>query len=267
MGDKQVRIASLGHVVFAAVMIGVGLVGLVNTNLAPVWQPIPKSLPARTALIYLCVLISLASGIGMLVKSTATIASRTLLAYLLVWFIVFRLPNIVFAPARQNTWSGLGETAVVIAGAWVLYAWFASNWDKNQFGFATGDAGVRIARVFYGLALIPFGVAHFTYLKETVDLVPSWLPAHLAFAYFTGGAYIVAGLAVIFGVYGRLAATLSALQMALFNLLVWLPIMTANPDGSQRTEFFVSLALMAGGWVVADSYRGTHWLAMSKRTT
>jgi uncharacterized membrane protein len=258
------RLASVGHAFFAASMIALGIFGLIQGNFTPTWTGVPKSVPLREVMAYLCALVSLATGIGLLWQRAAVVAARVLLIYLLVWLLLFRVPNILRAPSALDTWWSLGDTMVMTAGAWVLYAWFTDH-RHGRLSFATGDRGLRIARLLYGLALVPFGVAHFTNLKDTIPLVPGWLPWHVAWAYFTGGAFIAAGAAVLIDVYARLAAMLSALQLGLFTLLVWVPIVVVGPNAFQWSEFLDSWALTAGAWLVADSYRDMPWLGVNKR--
>jgi len=245
-------------------MIWLGVMGLSQGTLVPVWRPLPEWVPGGEALAYVCALISLTSGLGLLWRRTASLAARVLLASFMVWLLVLRLPDFLFeTPIVLVAWTA-GSTAVMVAAAWVLYVWFAGDGDRRRLGRFAGDTGVRLARIFFGLSLIPFGLAHFMYLDATTVLIPQWLPWHPALAYATGAAFIAAGLAVTLGVFGRLAAALSTLQMGLFGLIVWVPRVMAGVDDFQWGEFVVGWALTAGAWVVADSYRGTPWLAVGK---
>lgn len=261
-----VRIASVGHAVFAASMIAVGIIGLVKGDFTAIWDGVPTALPARNILAYVCAVISLACGCGLFWRRTSASAARVLLAFLALWLLMVKGRYIVLAPLVEGSYQSAAETAVLVSAAWVLYTWFAAEWDRRHLGFATAENGVRIARVLYGLALIAFGLSHFAYLNLTAPLVPSWLPWHVGWAYFTGTAFLAAGSAVLLGVCARLAAALSALQIGLFVPLVWLPIVFGgNATASQWGELVVGSAVTAGAWVVADSYRDTPWLAARTR--
>ena len=112
------RIASVGHTVFAAAMIGLGIVGLMQGNFAPVWDPVPDAVPMRAALVYLSAVLSLACGIGLLWQRTALPAARVLVASLLLWFLLFRVPDIIRAPGLGVFFAAC-DTAVMLAALFV----------------------------------------------------------------------------------------------------------------------------------------------------
>jgi hypothetical protein len=247
------RITSIGRAIYAVTMIGLGIIGLLHRNFVPVWNPAPR-VSAGGLLVTLSSFISLSTGIGLLIQRMAGAAARLLLATLLVWLLSFRLPNFFLMPAFAACWS-VFPLAVMLAAAWVLYVRFATDWDRKHLGFAIGGNGLRIAHTLYGLSLIFFGSAHFIDVKDTVSLIPNWLPGHLFWAYFTGCTFIAAGVAALTGICARLGVTLSVLQMTLFLVLVWIPIVArGSTNPFQWSETILNVALVAGGWVVADSY-------------
>lgn len=265
------RIASVGHAVFAATFVALGIQGLMPGHFAQILGQLPRDIAGRevlVALIYLRPFAYLTGGLGLLWQRTAAAAARLLFAYLLLWMLAFKIPFIVRAPTVEVYYQSWGETAVLVAGAWVLYAWFAPARDRQRLGFATDETGLRNARILYALALIAFGLSHFAYLGNTARLVPAWLPWHVFWAYFTGSTYLLAAAAILVGVYARLATALSALQMGLFTLLVWTPLMSAGIiTAGQRGEFLVSWMLTAAAWVLTDSYRSVPWLAPRKHAS
>jgi uncharacterized membrane protein len=253
-----VRIAGLA---FAATLVALGVAGLLQHDFAAIWQPVPKRWPSREALVWLSGLVALACGLGLIWRRTAAPAAGLLTVALLAWLVVFKLRVGLGMPAVAAAWESCGETAVIAAGAWTLFAEAAAGWRTLRF--LAGDSGLRAARSLYALAMLAFGAAHIAYINETASLAPGWLPAHAAWVWATGIAYIAAGLAILAGAWARLAAALSAAQMGVFTLVVWAPAVAAPGAGADAwSEAVISWTLTVAGCVVAASFAGARWLAL-----
>ena len=113
-GPRPIRIASVGHAVFAATMIALGILGLIKRDFVALWQPVPKSVPWRELLIYLCALIPLMAGVALLWHRTAAAAARLLLTYLLLWLLLMRVPRI-FISTTVDMWWATCQVAVMTA--------------------------------------------------------------------------------------------------------------------------------------------------------
>jgi uncharacterized membrane protein len=246
---------------FALTMIAIGVMGVSSGTFAPIWAGVPKSLPDRQLLAYLCTFVSLACGAGLLAKRTAPAAALVLFIYLLFWTLLFKVPFIIRQPLVEVSYQSCGENAVLIAGAWVLTATSAVGGTNRFLDFLCGAAGLRIAYLLYGLALIAFGLSHFAYLDLTAPLVPSWLPAPVFWAYLTGCIYLVTGILLVAGFASRLGAALSAAQITLITLLVWGPIVVqGHMSAGNWQETVVSWALTASALVIAASFDGRPWI-------
>jgi uncharacterized membrane protein YphA (DoxX/SURF4 family) len=83
-------------------MIALGILGLIQGDFAPVWQTVPKSMPAREVLAYVCAFVSLACGIGLLLPRIAAVAARVLVVYLLLWLLLFKGRFVLADPTSQS---------------------------------------------------------------------------------------------------------------------------------------------------------------------
>ncbi len=256
------RVSGFGLPYLALGLVAVGVLNLVSGDFARQWQPVATWAPGHAVLARLSGLVVLACGAALLSKRATLLASRVLFGYLLLWIVTVKVPPVLRAPLIEVNWESLGEIAVLTAAGGVLYAELGGDPGAWSRVFPTGERGIRLARWLFGAALLPIGISHFFYLKFTISLVPSWMPGRAGWAYFCGVAHIAAGLGVLFATLPRLAATLEAVMITIFTLLVWVPALIAAPtDPGRLAETLDSWVIGAAAWVVADSYRGARWMS------
>lgn len=239
---------------FAAGMIGLGILALIFGDFALVWQPVAPWFPGRIALAYGSGVLMLLGGAGLLFSATTACATRILFPYLIVWALL-KVPALVVAWQIEAVWLGIGELTVLMAGGWVLFATLGGVREGSILAFVAGERGVRMARILFAVSLIPIGLSHLVYGQVTAGYVPAWLPYRIGWAYLTGAGQIACGLGVLLRIFPRVAATAEAVMISLFTLLVWAPAIVAAPKTRLPwTAFFISWAIAAAAWVVARTY-------------
>jgi uncharacterized membrane protein len=249
--DSVTQPASLQPAItlFAIGLLGLGVLALIYGDFALVWQPVAPWVPGRTILAYASGVLMLVCGIGLLFPPTVQWAVRILFPYLVIWTLL-KVPALVVAPQIEGVWLGFGELTLMLSGGWILFA----RLSGINLGFATGDTGLRAAKILFGLSLLPIGLSHLIYVKETASFVPAWLPYREGLTVITGVGQIAAGLGVLFSVLPQIAATAEAIMISLFTLLCWAPAIAATPRVRMPwTAFFISWTFGSAAWVVAQS--------------
>jgi uncharacterized membrane protein len=196
----------------------------------------------------------------MLVKRTAVPFALVMTIYLLSWVLVLQAPHVVRAPGNVGAWLGVCENLLLTIGGWVLFTSLAGQNGRLSKMFGAGKYGTRVAKFLFGASCVVFGMSHFVYTEATAQMVPAWLPDRVGFAYLTGAGHFAAGVAIVFAVVPRLAATLEVAMISSFVLLVHIPgVISAPKSRLQWTMVFVASALAGAAWATAGLYKDTSW--------
>ena len=239
----SVRIYGLGAV-------ALGLTGLVWGDFAVVWQPALNGYAGPTPLGYAMAVIPLLAGLAMQWRRAAFFGAVALFLPYCVAIIFFDVPRGLAHAADFGAWYGVLENSALAAAALIICT------SHARLESATAERLSKIARIIFGVCLIYFGLAHHYYLANTVSMVPAWLPPGQTFwAYANGAGHVLAGIALITGVYARLGAILLTAMFIVFTVLVHAPrvLITLPHNHFAWGENAVNLALIGSAWVVAAS--------------
>jgi uncharacterized membrane protein YphA (DoxX/SURF4 family) len=237
-----------GRIVFGASAVLFGVIALMWHD-AETWQTLIKiwSLPFGVLLGNVLMIAQIAGGLALLFPRGLRAASVTLgIVYLL--FSLACIPGIFAAPRAYEHYGSFFEQFSLLCGAVALIAMSGSNAARSA-------ALAQAARIGLGFSAISFTLAQIFYLRFTAELVPRWIPPNQMFwAIFTTIAFAVAAAAILVNRRTRLAIRLMSLMIALFGVLVWIPLLITHPEAHLNWSEFALTALIAGAsWTVADS--------------
>jgi uncharacterized membrane protein len=117
---------------------------------------------------------------------------------------------------------GIGQQLLLMSPALILCADALSDpvWRERA-----ATAG----RWTLGLGPIVFGLLHLISPHVLARFVPHWVPFPVFWAVFAGVAFLLAGLAIVSGIQDVLAARLLGLMLLLFEAIVEIPPVFAQP--------------------------------------
>ena len=156
--------------------------------------------------------------------------------------------------SSTNFWMGLAGLVYLAAGLFILRKDIsaAQGWDKL----------ITLGDLFIAVSLAIFAPEHFRGPDFVRNMVPSWMPGGLFWAYFIGCALLAAATSLTVRKFVRLSSTLLGLMFFLFVSILYLPSALAHPESRFAWTYALrDLSFAAGAWALA----GLHSRASSPR--
>ncbi len=242
----------LGRYFFAIAIAGFGVEYIIYGQFRPGLPPVPPWIPGGAVMSYVVGAALVVAAVSIAANVMARL-SATLLGALFVFCAVFL--HVTHASAilhSADARTGAFEALSIGAAAWVL-----ATTVPAAGGAVSDEVAGKLAtagRYLFAISMIIFGVQHFMLAEFIASLIPGWMPARLVLAYFTGIAFIAAGLAIATGVLARLGSTLLGVMFLLWVLLLHGPrVAAALRNDDEWASLFVALAISGGSFIIAQA--------------
>ncbi|HLI94413.1 MAG TPA: hypothetical protein VKU83_12405, partial [Puia sp.] len=128
-------------------------------------------------------------------------------------------------------WSGPIEESAFVGASLIVASSYPPYTGKSAF-IRSLSRLIPLGGLFFAIMLICYGTDHFVYTSFVSNMVPAWIPSHFFWTYFAGVALISAGIAIALRIGVRVAASLLALMIFLWFLIVHIPTAIRDPAGN-----------------------------------
>jgi uncharacterized membrane protein len=243
-----------GRTLFAIGIAAFGVQYLLYGHYLGGLPPVPPWAPGGTIGAYLMGAFLLVAAVSIAAQWNARIFALLLGTLFLFCVVFLHLQHFSDVIHKGNDRTRALEPLALAAAAFILAGTYASQSAKSSAWHAVTEIAIKSARFVFVFTLIIFGWQHFEYAAYLATLVPAWLPFHLAWIYFTGAGFIVAGACIAFKILGRPAATALGLMFFLWVVTLHAPRVYASlHNGDEWSSLFVALAMAGGSFVIATT--------------
>lgn len=241
----------LGRVFFAIPLAVFAIQNLVYGKWSGGMPPVPPWTPGEHILVYVAGVILLVICISLLLNKEARL-SATVFGLICMFCVVFLHSQQFHGIVHDGTTRTRAFETFALGGAAFILAELAAKQRASvQFLSSLNPLLAVIGRYTYAFSMVIFGIQHFLYARYIAFLIPKWMPAHLFLAYFTGVAFIAAGLAIATHIFSRLASNLLGLMFFLWVVALHAPRVFAKPhNADELTSLFVALAFSGASFLL-----------------
>jgi uncharacterized membrane protein len=173
---------------------------------------------------------SIAAGASLVLGKLDGWAAGLFAVMLLCFELLIHIPQLVKVPTSRVLWAVALRDLAFSGGALAFAATHADAWKAHG-----PRKLVTLGRLFVGIPIVFFGIEHFLYhdFLPGVPLPdvkpPSWIPGLLFWRYLTGAVFLVTGSGLVLVKWPRSAATGLGLMILILVLVIYVPMVVADP--------------------------------------
>ncbi len=251
------NLTTLGRFFLAIPMVAFGIQHFVYLGFvtrvfpkAPDWIPQPSLLACALGALLVV------AGAAIMIEKAARLAALLLGAVILLSFALLYMPMLLTNPPNGGLWTNAGKALALSGGSFLLAGALPvkSGGPANALATVvkTLEKFIPLGRFFFAAFLILCGIEHFIYIEVVKAIVPSWIPGHLFWTFFTGAALIAGGVGICVSLTSQLAAILSGLMIFLWVVLLHIPRAAADfSNSNETTAVFEALAMSGVAFLAA----------------
>ena len=248
------QIVKQGRLLFAIAIMAFGVENLICARFGQAVVPVIPWV-TRPFLAYLVGIVLLAAGLSIAANLRARLAAILLGIVFLLCLLAFPLPRAIASPLDIGFRTIVFEPLAMCGAAWTLAGTLPA---AKRYSRPLENAIAKLVKsghFLFAISSVIFGIDHFLVLRFIATLVPTWIPGSgLFWAYFTGAAFVAAGIGLAANWMARWAGTLLGTMFLLWFLFLHAPRVMSFPRSHNPNEWssaFIALGMCGGSWICA----------------